>query len=117
MKWKDRCPAVILDERGDIINRCLWERGHDGPHWSKHHGANAPWVQEADQEPRSGVPLFPKVPQEVFSWLDWVFIMSIAPQRRVPSITCPVCKKTSYHPEDIKQGYCGNCHAFTGKAK
>jgi hypothetical protein len=29
------------------------------------------------------------------------------------SITCPVCGMTSHHPEDIKQGYCGNCHAFT----
>lgn len=32
-----------------------------------------------------------------------------------PSITCPVCGMTSYHPEDIKQGYCGNCHKFTSE--
>ena len=31
-----------------------------------------------------------------------------------PSITCPVCRMTSYHPEDIRQGYCGNCHDWTG---
>lgn len=31
-----------------------------------------------------------------------------------PSITCPICNKTSYHPEDIRQGYCGNCHDWTG---
>lgn len=30
-----------------------------------------------------------------------------------PSITCPVCAMTSYHPEDIRQGYCGNCHWWT----
>jgi hypothetical protein len=30
-----------------------------------------------------------------------------------PSITCPRCNMTSYHPEDIRHGYCGNCHAFT----
>lgn len=30
-----------------------------------------------------------------------------------PSITCPVCGMTSYHPEDIRQGYCGRCHDYT----
>lgn len=30
------------------------------------------------------------------------------------SITCPTCGMTSYHPVDIEQGYCGNCHAWTG---
>lgn len=30
-----------------------------------------------------------------------------------PGITCPVCSWTSYHPEDIRYGYCGWCHAFT----
>jgi hypothetical protein len=28
------------------------------------------------------------------------------------SITCPQCGMTSYHPEDILQRYCGNCHRF-----
>jgi hypothetical protein len=26
--------------------------------------------------------------------------------------TCPDCKRTSYHPEDVKHQYCGNCHTF-----
>lgn len=26
------------------------------------------------------------------------------------SYTCPKCGMTSYHPEDIKHKYCGNCH-------
>jgi hypothetical protein len=30
-----------------------------------------------------------------------------------PSITCPVCGMTSYHPDDIRAGYCGNCHDWT----
>jgi len=30
-----------------------------------------------------------------------------------PSITCPVCEMTSYHPTDIAEGYCGHCHDFT----
>lgn len=29
------------------------------------------------------------------------------------SITCPVCWRTSHHPEDVRQGYCGACRAFT----
>lgn len=29
-----------------------------------------------------------------------------------PSITCPICKMTSYHPKDIEYQYCGNCHNF-----
>lgn len=30
-----------------------------------------------------------------------------------PSITCPRCGRTSYHPEDIEHGYCGWCHWWT----
>lgn len=30
-----------------------------------------------------------------------------------PSITCPICGATSYHPVDRQQGYCGRCHEFT----
>lgn len=33
-----------------------------------------------------------------------------------PSITCPLCAKTSYHPKDIEEGYCGFCHWWTGRA-
>ena len=29
------------------------------------------------------------------------------------TFTCPLCTKTSYHPEDAKHGYCGRCKAFT----
>lgn len=30
-----------------------------------------------------------------------------------PSITCPRCQRTSYHPADIVQGFCGFCHDWT----
>jgi hypothetical protein len=30
-----------------------------------------------------------------------------------PSITCPECGMTSYNPNDIREGYCGNCHTWT----
>lgn len=32
-----------------------------------------------------------------------------------PSITCPECGATSYHPTDIAEGYCGRCHGFTSR--
>jgi hypothetical protein len=35
----------------------------------------------------------------------------------VVSITCPMCGMTSHNPDDVKNGYCGNCHAYTGKAR
>lgn len=34
---------------------------------------------------------------------------------RPPSVfTCEDCGRTSQHPKDLEQGYCGACHAFTG---
>lgn len=29
-----------------------------------------------------------------------------------PSITCPQCGMTSYHPKDVEHRYCGNCHQY-----
>lgn len=29
------------------------------------------------------------------------------------SITCPRCSRTSYNPNDVREGYCGNCHDYT----
>lgn len=29
------------------------------------------------------------------------------------SITCPKCGMRSFHPMDVKEGYCGRCHAWT----
>lgn len=30
------------------------------------------------------------------------------------SFMCPRCLSGSYHPQDVTNGYCGACHAFTG---
>lgn len=32
------------------------------------------------------------------------------------AFTCPRCSRTSHHPEDLRQGYCGACHDWTGDA-
>ena len=29
------------------------------------------------------------------------------------SITCPRCGMTSHNPNDVREGYCGNCHDWT----
>jgi hypothetical protein len=28
------------------------------------------------------------------------------------NITCHMCQRTSYHPEDVRHRYCGHCHVF-----
>lgn len=35
---------------------------------------------------------------------------------RRPPITCPVCGRTSHHPEDAAYGWCGACLAYTTPA-
>lgn len=29
------------------------------------------------------------------------------------AFTCPSCGKTSHNPGDVREGYCGRCHAWT----
>lgn len=29
------------------------------------------------------------------------------------SFVCPVCRAESFHPMDIRHGYCGRCHRYT----
>jgi hypothetical protein len=31
-----------------------------------------------------------------------------------PSFTCPVCGRTSYNPNDVREQWCGACHGATG---
>jgi hypothetical protein len=33
------------------------------------------------------------------------------------SIECPVCHSVSFHPEDVRNGYCAYCHDFTTPTK
>lgn len=47
---------------------------------------------------------------------DLVFNAAHAPVTPVDRFICPVCGMTSYHPKDVEQGFCGNCHAWTGPA-
>lgn len=33
----------------------------------------------------------------------------------VTRFTCPRCAWVTHHPVDVAEGYCGNCHDWTGK--
>lgn len=30
-----------------------------------------------------------------------------------PSFICPECRRITYHPDDVAEGYCPHCKAFT----
>lgn len=34
---------------------------------------------------------------------------------RSPSFTCPKCGMVSHNPNDVLEGYCGNCHKYTAR--
>lgn len=38
-------------------------------------------------------------------------------QRPYDYFTCPRCGMTSHNPNDVAEGYCGNCHDHTGKTE
>jgi hypothetical protein len=33
-------------------------------------------------------------------------------KRLVLAIRCHACQRISYHPKDVRERYCGACHAF-----
>jgi len=37
--------------------------------------------------------------------------------RKPLSFTCPRCGMTSYNLNDVREGYCGNCHDWTGRTQ
>lgn len=43
----------------------------------------------------------------------YIHVRTIDNAKGWPRITCPRCGLTSYHANDVEQGYCGNCHDWT----
>jgi hypothetical protein len=39
--------------------------------------------------------------------------ISATPNTQPTSITCPECGMTSHNHNDVREGYCGNCHSWT----
>ena len=33
------------------------------------------------------------------------------------AIACPPCERTSWNPNDVREGYCGHCHDWTSPGK
>jgi hypothetical protein len=63
----------------------------------------AAFKQQHDQVAKSFLQLANTINRDDPNWTPYII---------EPSFTCPHCKRTSYHPEDVKQSYCGNCHTF-----
>lgn len=40
-------------------------------------------------------------------------LRDVARRGQRPHITCPTCQRTSYHPEDVRYGWCGHCCGYT----
>jgi len=40
-------------------------------------------------------------------------VSHVADGSQAQAITCLRCMMTSYNPNDIREGYCGNCHDWT----
>jgi hypothetical protein len=75
----------------------------------------------SDNKPNDSEPKKPPQPVEWVDWrpmgaaeaaLRWLADLGGAEGAADPHITCPKCHLTSYHPEDVRQRYCGNCHQF-----
>ena len=45
----------------------------------------------------------------------WEHVKRVANRytRNASRITCPRCGRTSYNPNDVREGYCGSCHDWT----
>ena len=41
--------------------------------------------------------------------------VTVVDTKDAKSFTCPVCKRVSHNPNDLREGYCGACHDFTGE--
>jgi hypothetical protein len=47
-------------------------------------------------------------------WQGQRFRMDVDGPVMEPCVTCPQCDLTSYNPNDVEWGYCGNCSGYTG---
>jgi hypothetical protein len=48
------------------------------------------------------------------AYLEVQHVDPVTEGAELSAFTCPCCGMTSHHPEDIRQGYCGACHWWTG---
>jgi hypothetical protein len=72
--------------------------------------------------PADALEAFLKCRPEVLARLPWIERepagggTGLTPQRIAevwPVFTCPRCGRSSSHPQDLREGYCGACHDWT----
>lgn len=91
--------VVVIDR---ISARWLYQAGWYAGRVSMHLD-----VHDIDPEPWDDLP-----PRAAVTRVAYPLDLSRAPVQYA-WITCPRCGRTSYHPEDIKEGYCGACEDWT----
>lgn len=45
---------------------------------------------------------------------NWAWARDVGRADQPAGFTCPLCGMTSHNPKDAREGYCGNCHRWTG---
>lgn len=63
-------------------------------------------------DPRPGFISWEMSPQDALAMAGHLIEMA-AHAARPPQYQCPRCERTSHHPADSREGYCGNCHDYT----
>jgi hypothetical protein len=59
----------------------------------------------------------PPITRQAAEFVDWVHAVGLPRALDWPpeaGFTCPRCGRTSHHPRDLAEGYCGACHDWTG---
>ncbi|MDH2425760.1 hypothetical protein [Sphaerisporangium sp. TRM90804] len=93
-------PDQTADRRAEWATR-------QNPEWSSDH----PQPPLPGDEGPAGSPAYPRtVTDDQKTW-------DVAPEERperASRFTCPRCGRSSAHPTDTAEGYCGACHDWTG---
>lgn len=123
--WDDATPDTqesCIEGVRDAMSANTPEELHDG--WCEHLRRRG-WVY-GDRKDASAkthpclVPFDELDPyQQVKSRVFVAIVKAIREARREPAVrgpfTCPRCGRTSQHPNDVAEGYCGGCHDWTGQ--
>ena len=101
-----------LGSSGDLVSECCGEDASDG------------LSIEIEGEPLKELKLDPEAivefvrNEEEANAMDIMFARAVTSENaqevidNTPRYTCPDCGMISYHPKDIENHYCGNCHRF-----
>jgi hypothetical protein len=102
-----------------------WRFLRDHAEFARHPERGLPWLAESGPTPCADAPPDdPNDPANNATLVDyWTKGKGSQRLERIedycavtaPSFRCPRCGRRSYNPNDIREGYCGNCHDWTGE--